>query len=197
MKHLKKLCVFCGTRPGNTPIYEETARELGAKMAHNHIELIYGAGGTGVMKAVAEGCKMAGGRVTGMTIQKLFDIERPDLMKNKLDDLKVYEKLFARKVAMTSVSDAFCVLPGGLGTLDELFELMVLKQLEILNKPIVILNINDFFDGLKFLLHQFIRDGFIKPHHAETIIFVKTVDDVLKTVETELQKITCQKEKTF
>lgn len=188
MSNLKKLCVFCGTRDGNTPIYVDTARKLGALLAKNNIELVYGAGGTGVMRAVAEGCKSAGGHVTGMTIQQLFDIERPDLMENQLDDLQVYEKLFARKVAMTRASDAFCVLPGGLGTMDELFELMVLKQLGLLDKPIVILNVNYFYDNLKSLLHQFVRDGFTKLQHTETVTFVKDIGEIIPTIETQLEK---------
>lgn len=197
MINLKKVCVFCGTKTGNTPIYEETARKLGLLLAQNQLELVYGAGGTGVMKAVAEGTKMGGGRVTGITIQHLFDIERPDLMKSNMDELKVYQRMFARKVAMTEVSDAFCVLPGGLGTMDEMFELMVLKQLGIMNKPIIVLNINDFFSDLKALLHQLIRDGFVKPHHAETITFVSHVEDVIPTIRAELEKIACQTEQSL
>ncbi len=192
MKNLKKVCVFCGTKAGNDPIYEETACKLGTLLAQNDLELVYGAGGTGVMKAVAQGTKTGGGRVTGITIQHLFDIERPDLMQSNMDELKVYQRMFARKVAMTEASDAFCVLPGGLGTMDEMFELMVLKQLGIMNKPIIVLNVNDFFCGLKALLDQLISAGFVRPEHAKTITFVSNVEDVIPTIRAELEKIACQ-----
>ena len=192
MIKLEKICVFCGTKSGNVPIYEEVARKLGLLLAQNKLELVYGAGGTGVMRAVAEGTKQGGGHVTGMTIKHLFDIERPDLMAGNMDELKIYQRMFTRKVAMTKASDAFCVLPGGLGTMDEMFELMVLKQLGIMNKPIVVLNVANFFNDLKSLLDQLIREGFVKPQHAETITFVSTVEEVIPTIRKELEKISCQ-----
>lgn len=192
---LKKVCVFCGTKSGNKIEYEEKARQLGFDIARNELELVFGAGGTGIMKAVAEGAKTGGGRVTGVTIQHLFDIEHPTLRKSNMDELKVYQRMFTRKVAMTVTSDAFCVLPGGLGTMDELFELMALKQLGLLNKPIIILDIDDFFHGLKSLLHQLIRDGFVKPKHVQTITFVQKVEDVIPTIRKELKKLVAKQKK--
>ena len=185
---LKKLCVFCGGKNGNSVEYEENARKLGRLIAQNNIELIYGAGGTGLMGAVANACKENGGRVVGITISHLFEIERPDLMTDTIDEVHVYQKMFARKFAMTSAAQAFCVLPGGIGTVDELVELMVLKQLGLFNKPIIVLNIANFFDPFRQVIHHMIDQGFLKPEHINLVTRVDSVEDVLPTIEKELKK---------
>ena len=181
MKKIKKVCVFCGAKEGKDPIYAQLAFELGTILGKNKIQLIYGAGGTGVMKAIADGCKQAGGRVTGMTTRRLVAIEKPKIKKE--DKVQVYHHLFARKVAMTKAADAFVVLPGGLGTLDELFELMTLKQLGTVTAPIIIFNINFFFDGLRAFVRQCIRDGFIHVVDPELIVFVDDVNNILPEME--------------
>ena len=159
MKQLEKICVFCGSKSGKDPIYTQAAFKLGTILGQKKIQLIYGAGGTGVMHAVAEGCKQAGGSLQGVTIDRLFSMEQPDLSEG---EVKIFHHMFTRKVSMTKDADAFVVLPGGLGTMDELFELMTLKQLGIVKAPLVVLNINFFFDGLRSFVHQFIRDGFVE-----------------------------------
>ena len=99
MKKVKKICVFCGSKDGKDPIYTQSAFELGTILGKNKIQLIYGAGGTGVMNAVAQGCKQAGGRVVGMTTKRLFSIEKSEM--SDTDNVQVFRHLFARKVAMT------------------------------------------------------------------------------------------------
>ena len=188
MKKLEKLCVFCGASSGNTPIYTQAASYLGCILAQHDVELIYGAGGTGVMGAVAESTKKAGGKITGMTIDRLFERERPDLVEINIDTLKVFNHMFTRKIAMTKLADAFCVLPGGFGTMDELFELLVLKQLGIIDKPIVILNINYFYDSLQAMIHQFFRDGFSAQKNNNLLCFVDKVEDIIPTIEQELKE---------
>ncbi len=188
--NLKKICVFCGGKTGNSPDYKQAAEELGKQIALNNIELIFGAGGTGLMGAVATSCKENGGHVVGMTISHLFNIERPDLMKDTIDEIQVYQKMFARKFAMTSAAEAFCVLPGGIGTVDELVELMVLKQLGLFEKPIVVLNINGFFNPFKDIVQHMIDEGFMKPEHLNLVTTVDSVQEVLPTIEKELKK-TC------
>lgn len=192
--NLKKICVFCGSKSGNDPEYEVAAKELGKEIALNGIELIYGAGGTGIMGTIASSCKENGGHIVGMTISHLFEIERPDLMTNTIDEVHVYQKMFARKFAMTSAAQAFCVLPGGIGTIDELVELMVLKQLGLFDKPIVILNINGFFDPCRNVIHHMIDQGFLRPEHLNLVTRVDNVKDVLPTIEEELKK-TCESKK--
>lgn len=186
--NLKKICVFCGGKKGTLPIYEQQAIELGRLIATNGIELIYGAGGTGLMGAVANSCKENGGHVIGMTISHLFEIERPDLMKDTIDEVQVYQKMFARKFAMTSAAEAFCVLPGGIGTVDELVELMVLKQLGLFDKPIVVLNIAGFFNPFKDVIQHMVEQGFLNPDHAELVTTVDKAEDVLPAIEEQLKK---------
>ena len=186
---VKRICVFCGAKSGLTPVYEETGFKLGQLMAQKGIELVYGAGGVGVMGAVASGVKSAGGKVTGMTLERLFERERPDLADMDIDTLKVFSHLFTRKVAMTKTADAFCVLPGGFGTMDELFELLVLRQLGIIDKPIVVLNINYFYDNLQALIHQLIRDEFVSRQNIHLLGFVDKVEDILPEIERQLKEI--------
>ena len=186
MKKVKKICVFCGSKDGKDPIYTQLAFELGTILGKNKIELIYGAGGTGVMKAIAEGCKQAGGRVTGMTTKRLFKIEKSEL--SDVENVKVFHHLFARKVAMTKAADAFVIMPGGLGTLDELFELMTLKYLGIISSPIIIFNINFFFDGLRAFVRQCIRDAFIHVVDKELIVFVDEVDQIMPEIERKFRE---------
>ncbi|MBE6449782.1 MAG: TIGR00730 family Rossman fold protein [Alphaproteobacteria bacterium] len=188
--NLKKLCVFCGSKDGISPKYQKNATRLGQLIAQNDIELIYGAGGTGLMGAVANACKQNGGRVVGMTISHLFKIERPDLMKDTIDEIQVYQKMFARKFAMTSAAQAFCILPGGIGTVDELVELMVLKQLGLFSKPIIVLNIENFFNPFRQVVHHMIDQGFMKPEHLDLVKTVDNVEDVLPAIEEALKK-TC------
>lgn len=186
---LKNICVFCGGKEGKDPAFKEAATELGRLIAKNKIKLIFGAGGTGLMGAVASSCKQHGGEVIGMTISHLFEIERPDLMQDAMDEVRVFQKLYERKFAMTSASDAFCVLPGGIGTIDELVELTVLKQLGLFNKPIILLSINGFFKPLKETIKFMINNGFMKPEHLRLVTPVYKVEDVIPTIEKELKKL--------
>ena len=189
MKEIERICVFCGSKSGDNPAFEENARLFGEILGKNNIELVYGAGGTGIMKAVAESAKKSGARVTGMTIEPLFNIERPDLFQEDMDNLQIFHRLFARKVAMTAASDAFVVLPGGLGTMDELFELMVLKQLNLLHKPIIILNIDGFFNPLRALITHLQETGFVRPEHTKVAIITNDVNQIIPLIEEEIKQI--------
>lgn len=185
---IKRICVFCGAKSGLSPVYEMSGFKLGQLMAQNGIELVYGAGGVGVMGAVASGIKNGGGKITGMTLERLFERERPDLTDMDIDTLKVFSHMFTRKVAMTKAADAFCILPGGFGTMDELFELLVLRQLGIIDKPIVVLNINYFYDNLQALIHQLIRDEFVSKENDALLGFVNKVEDILPEIERQLKE---------
>ena len=185
---LKNICVFCGSKTGKDPAFEKAASELGRLIAENGVRLIFGAGGTGLMGAVASSCKKHVGEVIGMTISNLFDRERPDLMEDAMDEIRVFQKLYERKFAMTSAAEAFCVLPGGIGTIDELVELTVLRQLGLFDKPIILLSINGFFKPLKDTIQFMIDNGFMKPRDLRLVTPVDKVEDVLPTIEAELEK---------
>ena len=189
MSTIESICVFCGGSDGNDPIFKQEAYRLGQMLARNNTKLIFGAGGTGLMNAVFRGTKDAGGYVVGVTIKSLFDVEKPDISQEELDEFMIFKRMSDRKVYMCKQASAMCILPGGLGTLDEFFEIMTLRQLNISRQPIVLVNINGFFNPVKILIDSFIEKGFIKPKFANLFQLVDTVDEVLPYIDQELRKI--------
>ena len=192
MVKLEAVVVFCGSGEGNNPIYMAEAEKMGAILAQNNIKLIYGAGGKGLMGAVAKGALDNDGYVIGATVRTLYEIEQADLVDTAIQKFEVWDKMSNRKVSMTKQTDAICVLPGGLGTLDELFEVLVLRQIQISNKPIVVVNINGFYNSLIKMLKEMSDAGFIKPHQLNLMRFVDTVDEVLPAIREELDVINMQ-----
>jgi len=157
MKNINSLCVFCGSRFGNDPAYEQTARELGAVMADKGIRLIYGGGGIGLMGVVANAVMENGGEVIGV-IPKFLD----EMEVGKLDITKliITNNMHERKSKMFELSDGFISLPGGLGTLDETFEIMTWKQLKVHSKPVIILDVSGYWSELSALINALISKGF-------------------------------------
>lgn len=194
MVKLEAVVVFCGSGEGNTPVFMEQAKKMGAILAQNNIKLIYGAGGKGLMGAVAQGTLENGGYVIGATIRSLYELEKADIVENTIQKFEVWDKMSHRKVSMTKQTDAICVLPGGLGTLDELFEVVVLRQIGLSDQPIVVVNIDGFYDTLHRMLQEMSNAGFIKPHQLNLIRFVDTVDEVLPAIYEELTSLDQQKE---
>lgn len=195
MVKLEAVVVFCGSGEGNDPIYMAEAEKMGAILAKNNIKLIYGAGGKGMMGAVAKGALDNDGYVIGSTVRSLYEIEKADLVDTAIQKFEVWDKMSNRKVSMTKQTDAICVLPGGLGTLDELFEVLVLRQIQISNKPIVVVNVNGFYNSLIRMLKEMSDAGFIKPYQLGLMRFVDTVDEVLPTIKEELEVLDMQKGK--
>ena len=155
------VCVYCGSGPGTKPIYTRAARELGQSLAAQHIGLVYGGGGLGLMGEVARATLSAGGRVTGIIPQFLTQKEH---MLEEVDELIVTASMHERKQLMFERSDAFVALPGGIGTLEELVEQLTWSQLGQHTKPIIVANIDGFWAPfLSLLAHmrddQFIRNG--------------------------------------
>lgn len=187
MSQIKSIVVFCGGATGKKEIFMKDAFEVGKLLAEHNIKLIYGAGGEGMMKAVADGALSEDGYVIGATIQSLFGNERPDL-STKITKMEIFQNMYDRKVSMTKQADAVCVLPGGLGTMDELFELVVLRQLGISKQPIVVLNTDGYYDTLHQWLLEMIGMGFMKPHQINLMKFVNTVDEIIPAIR-EQQKM--------
>lgn len=157
MKSITSLCVFCGSRFGGDPAYEETARELGAVMADRGIRLVYGGGSVGLMGVVANSVLENGGEVTGVIPQFLQDLE---VGKSDVTELIITDNMHSRKHKMFDLSDGFISLPGGLGTLDETFEIMTWKQLKVHAKPIIILDVAGYWSDLTHLIDATIDKGF-------------------------------------
>lgn len=183
MYKFKSLGVFCGSASGVNSQYVKDAAKLGGLLAKNGIRLIYGAGHVGMMGAVAKGALEAGGTVVGIINTLLQDREEQIF---KLSELKILPSLHIRKDAMLEASDAFCVLPGGIGTLDEIFEVMTLKQIGEHKKPIIMYNANGFWNPLKNVIDTLIGEGYVRPEHAKLLTYVDNVDDILPTIDSEI-----------
>ncbi len=155
---MQSLAVFCGSRPGNDPLFVAHAARLGQLMAEKNITLIYGGGSVGIMGAVADAVMGNGGKVTGIIPELLLAWEAQHL---SITELKVVSDMHVRKKLMYEMADAAIILPGGHGTLDELFEMLTWNSLKIHDKHIYILNSNGFYNHLIAHLHQMFQSEFL------------------------------------
>jgi uncharacterized protein (TIGR00730 family) len=161
---LRSLCVFCGASPGANPVYREAAINLGRTLAQQGIQLIYGGGAVGLMGIVADAALEAGGEVIGIIPQSLKSAE---IGHNGLTRLEVVDGMHARKARMAELSDGFIALPGGLGTLEELFEVWTWGQLGYHSKPLGLLEVNGFYAKLNDFLDHLVEERFVRaPHRA-------------------------------
>lgn len=179
MTSIRSLCVYCGSSGGRDPIYIQTAEVLGTAMGEAGIRLVYGGGTRGVMGAVSDAVIRAGGQVTGVIPRFLIDMEATQSELKRLDELIVTEDMHERKHAMFERADAFVALPGGIGTLEELVEIMTWSQLGRHRKPIAIANIGGFWDPLARLLDHMAAEGFIHTAHQVRPIVIDRIEDVL------------------
>jgi uncharacterized protein (TIGR00730 family) len=187
MTPLTSLCVFCGSSPGYDPIYENAGKHLGRLLAENGIRLVFGAGGTGVMGAVSRGCLDAGGEVVGIIPQHLVDME---IATPGLTELIVVPDMHTRKRMMFDRSDAFCALPGGFGTLDETFEILTWRQLNLHDKPIILCSINNYWQPFMDIAESMQEKGFIRPGHMDLFRLVSAVEDVLPAARDMIPMVT-------
>lgn len=156
---MKKVAVFCGSRMGNDSAYADAARALGAELAKRGMTLVYGGGNVGLMGEVASAALDAGGEVIGVIPQFLAMRE---LAYAACTDLIVVDSMHTRKAKMAELADAFIALPGGLGTFDELFEILTWSQIGLHGKPIGLLNVDGFYDGMLVFLNQVAASGFVR-----------------------------------
>jgi uncharacterized protein (TIGR00730 family) len=172
----KSLCVFCGSQYGSERRFRAAATRLGELVANAGLKLIYGGGRVGLMGAVADAAMAAGGEVLGLIPARLLERE---VGHRAITELVVARDMFDRKDQMIARADAFVVLPGGLGTLDELLEVVTLRQLGYHGKPIVLVNLAGYWDPLIALVDQVITHGFAAPNVRALYRAVDSVDDVL------------------
>ena len=165
---MKSVCVFCGASAGLHPAYREAARAFGGRLADEGIELVWGAGNVGLMGEVADAAIAAGGRTFGVIPD--FMVER-ELAHAETTELHVVRTMHERKALMAERADAFVALPGGFGTLDELFEILTWAQLHLHAKPIGLFNVRGFFDPLRTLVGHMVAEGFVRPKH-EALFYV-------------------------
>lgn len=166
------ICVFCGSSMGNQPIYQAAAERLGQVMAQQGLGLVYGGGGVGLMGVVARAVLAGGGKVVGVLPTALMSKELPvaESLAQAHGELILVETMHERKATMARLCDAYIVLPGGYGTLDELFEALTWNQLGIQRKAIGLLNTAGFFDPLVAWVDQSVAAGFIRPTHRDLFI---------------------------
>ena len=181
MNSISSLCLFCGSRPGADPAYVEAGRRLGSLMAERGIRLIYGGGNIGLMGVVAETVLAAGGEVTGIIPEFLMKYEVGD---PGVTELIVVDDMHERKRRMFEMADDFVVLPGGLGTLDELIEVTTWKQLQLHAKPVVVIDVAGYWAPLKALIDGVIAGGFAHAAINELFTVVDGVDAVPSALET-------------
>ncbi len=179
---IRSICVYCGSQPGRDPSYVEAGRTLGRTMAENHLQLVYGGGTRGIMGAVASGVLSAGGRVTGIIPEFLIDMEATRHSLGQLSELIVTPDMHARKHKMFERADAFVTLPGGIGTLEEIVEIMTWAQLGRHRKPMVFANIGGFWNPMLTLIRHMADEGFI--HHADLVqpIVVDEAADIVPAI---------------
>ena len=152
------ICVYCGSRPGENPAFTQSAQAVGQWIGAHGGQLVYGGGRGGLMGIVAEATRLAGGRVVGVIPQALVDKE---LANRQCDELHIVQTMHERKALMAERSDAFVALPGGIGTFEELFEVWTWRQLGYHDKPVGLLNVAGYYDGLLGFLNHSVTSGFM------------------------------------
>lgn len=176
MTAIGSVCVYCGSSHRVAPEFRQGAQAVGGQLAHDGITLVYGGGRVGLMGDVADGALAAGGRVVGFIPEHLYDLEAAH---TDLTELHVVDTMHTRKMRMFEQSDGFLVLPGGLGTLDELMEVLTWKQLGLHRKPVVLFDMAGYWQPLLTLLDAQIAAGFARPAHRNLFEVVDTYADAL------------------
>lgn len=176
---MKSLCVYCGSRPGNDPVFLKTATDVGLEAAKRGCRIVYGGGKMGLMGATAGAARDAGGAVFGVIPDFLVEIE------GILDgvDHKVVSTMHERKMLMFEESDAILTLPGGIGTLEELIEVLSWARLALHRKPIIVLNVDGFWSPLQDLFNHIVGTGFAAQELLSEVAFVDSIEEVFSIIE--------------
>ncbi len=183
---LLAICVYCGSAANVAQSYKDAAVTLGRLAGEQGVEIVYGGGRVGLMGLVADAALAAGGAVTGIIPRHIVEME---VAHRTLTELIVVETMHERKHMMASRADAFVILPGGLGTLDEAFEILTWKQLSLHDKPIVVANIDGYWDPLLALVRHGVDEGFVRPRHAGLFTEVTEIGAVLPAITAGLRGI--------
>ena len=181
MRPAARLCVYCGSKTGNDPIYGQTATALGRALARRGLGLVYGGGSIGLMGLLADAALSGGAEVIGVIPHRLNQLE---FGHQGLNELIVVQNMHERKARMAQHAQAFLALPGGYGTLEELFEALAWSQLGLHRKPVGLLNLRGYFDQLVAFLDRAVGQGFLSPRHRELV----RVDQDLESLLDELAK---------
>ncbi|WP_207766408.1 LOG family protein [Siphonobacter curvatus] len=184
---MKNIAVFCGANAGSDLVYRQTAIELGQYLADQQLRLVYGGGNVGLMGILADAVLAQGGEVIGVI---------PDFLKKwevahaGLNELIVTETMHERKAQMAERADGFITIPGGFGSMDELFEILTWKQLQIHSKPIGLLNVNGFYDPLLQMMDRMVEAGFLKAVNRELLLVSDSIEELFALMRTHQPVVT-------
>ena len=173
---MKSICVYCGSNAGSKPIYAQRAAELGRRLAADGLRLVYGGGNVGLMGTVANAVLEAGGEVTGVIPQQLADWE---VAHRGLTKLEIVGSMHERKARMFELADGFVTLPGGFGTMEEIFEMLTWRQLGIGNKPCAFLDMDGFYAPLIGMIDRMVDERFLHPAQRQDLWYGEDIDRML------------------
>jgi len=182
MSEIRSICVYCGSSRGRSDIYMNAGQKLGRSIAEAGLGLIYGGGTNGIMGAVAAGARAAGGHVTGIIPHFLVNREASESSLDGIDNVVITEDMHTRKHRMFEESDAFVALPGGIGTVEEIIEIMTWAQLGRHRKPIVFANVAGFWEPMLALLDHMNEEGFIHTSHLVRPLVVDAVEQIVPNI---------------
>lgn len=171
----QNICIYCGANPGSNPNFHQATRNIANYLAARNIGLVYGGAKVGIMGMLADSVLESGGRVTGVIPKFLSSKE---IAHEGLTELIAVNTMHERKLKLQELSDGFIALPGGFGTLEELFEVLTWMQLGLHHKPIGILNLDGYYDGLKLCIDQMIHHQLIKKEDAQLLLWANTIEDL-------------------
>ncbi len=178
---MKNIAVFCGSAVGNRAIYKTKTHLLGKLFVENDFSLIYGSGNVGLMGVLADSMLEENGTVIGVITQHLLDVE---VAHKHISQTHIVDSMSERKMLIDKLSDGYLILPGGYGTLDELFEMLTLNQLGIIKKPIGIFNIDGYYNKMFELLDHFVAERFIRPEHKELFFVSEDENELIAKLKT-------------
>jgi uncharacterized protein (TIGR00730 family) len=177
---MNSICVFCGSSVGKRENYTLQARQLGQIIASRNMILVYGGGNIGVMREIADSTLKHGGKVIGVMPRHIVDKE---VAHHNITELHIVNSMHERKAMMAELSDAFIALPGGFGTIDEIFEVMTWNQLEIITKPTGLLNIDGYFNHLIQFIEHAVDEKFVRVEHKQNLIVETDAIRLLERME--------------
>ena len=180
MKNVKRLAVYCGSAPGSSPAFADATRATAAAMIEQGVDLVYGGGRLGLMGLIADSILAGGGHVYGVIPKALVQLE---VAHQGITELHTVETMHERKAKMTDLADAFLALPGGIGTLDELFEAWSWNALGYHKKPLCLLNVDGYWDGMIEFIDHATESGFLSPQRRDQLLVASTPEQALECLD--------------
>jgi len=177
---MKSICVFCGSSMGFHPIYKKSAYDLGKHIAHENLTLIYGGGSVGLMGVLADAVMEHGGKVIGIIPKFLYEWE---VGHDDISELIIVDSMHERKQKMAELAQGFIAMPGGIGTLEELFEIFTWAQLALIKKPVALFNINHFYDDITHFLNKVVKEGFVKEGTINSLINSHNMHELIEKMK--------------